>query len=270
MSVCDGAYYTLLGVSNDASSAEIKRAFRHRALAVHPDRNKSADAVAAFQKLRHVHDVLLDPRKREAYDTRGEKAVDGASDDIDAAFWERASAQLSPDDIAAYEKRYPRSDDEKEDLAEFYKRFEGRVEKVRDFIPFAEDNTVLVRFIEVWDALIEARELEATSGYKKCRKRVLTKGLNAKRAEENKEKSRAVKEKQSEGGQNARKGSSSKSKRANPAGSSADDLIAAIQGRASQRAKDFDAWAESVSAREEPTREEPPAGGSKKKRRKAK
>lgn len=254
MPLCDGAYYELLGVSNDATPAEIKRAFRQRALAVHPDRNKSDDAVAAFQKLRHVHDVLLDPEKREAYDSGGEKAVDESMDDVTAAFWERASAQLSPADIAAYEKKYPGSADEREDLAEFYRRFNGRVEKVRDFIPFAEDNTVLIRFVQVWDALIEAGELEETSAFTNARDILKKRGLRAQRDAEKREKRKATIQRPADENENREGTSKSKRHRGPPAGSSsADDaLIAAIQGRASQRAKDFDAWADSVADCEVP------------------
>ena len=68
--------YDVLGVANDASEDEIRKAYRRRALRLHPDRNQTPGAVHAFQKLEHAHTSLLDPRKRYLYDAEGKKALD--------------------------------------------------------------------------------------------------------------------------------------------------------------------------------------------------
>ncbi|MCW4027428.1 MAG: DnaJ domain-containing protein, partial [Candidatus Bathyarchaeota archaeon] len=44
-------YYDLLGVSRDASQADIKRAFRKLAFKYHPDRNKKPDAEERFKEV---------------------------------------------------------------------------------------------------------------------------------------------------------------------------------------------------------------------------
>ena len=62
-------YYELLRVAPCATDEEIKAAYRRRSLEEHPDR-RGGD-VARFQKLKHAHTVLSDPRKRAAYDKYG-------------------------------------------------------------------------------------------------------------------------------------------------------------------------------------------------------
>ena len=63
--------YEILGVSKNASDAEIKKAFRRRARELHPDVNKAADAEDQFKELNEAYDVLSDPNKRAQYDRFG-------------------------------------------------------------------------------------------------------------------------------------------------------------------------------------------------------
>lgn len=73
-------YYAVLGVSKDASDADIKKAYRKMAMKYHPDRNagdKSAEE--QFKSVQHAYEILSDPQKRKVYDTYGHAGVDAAS-----------------------------------------------------------------------------------------------------------------------------------------------------------------------------------------------
>ena len=58
-------FYTVLGVSADATEAQLKRAYRLRSLKYHPD--KKTGSTLAFQRVREAFDTLSDPAKRRAY-----------------------------------------------------------------------------------------------------------------------------------------------------------------------------------------------------------
>jgi len=74
-----GNPYETLGVKRDATSTEIKKAFRDKAVKMHPDR--SADLAAGsitpdeaqdrFQAVGEAYEILKDPAKRKEYDTFG-------------------------------------------------------------------------------------------------------------------------------------------------------------------------------------------------------
>ena len=65
-------YYATLGLSKDASQADVKKAFRRLARKHHPDVNKGdAKAEQRFKELSEANEVLSDPKKRKAYDQLG-------------------------------------------------------------------------------------------------------------------------------------------------------------------------------------------------------
>ena len=62
-------YYKALGVTKDASAADIKKSYRKLARELHPDKNPgNADAEARFKEVSEAYDVLSDEAKRKEYD----------------------------------------------------------------------------------------------------------------------------------------------------------------------------------------------------------
>ncbi len=71
-------YYEVLGLSRNASEADIKKAYRRLAMKYHPDRNPGKEAEQRFKEVKEAYEVLSDPKKRSAYDQFGHAGVEGA------------------------------------------------------------------------------------------------------------------------------------------------------------------------------------------------
>ncbi|KAM0256974.1 hypothetical protein ACHAQJ_004675 [Trichoderma viride] len=80
-------YYDLLDVERTATDIEIKKAYRKKALELHPDRNIN-DVEAATRKFADVqaaYDILSDPQERAWYDSHRESILSGQHDPSDAS-----------------------------------------------------------------------------------------------------------------------------------------------------------------------------------------
>ncbi|WP_394553516.1 DnaJ C-terminal domain-containing protein [Agromyces sp. MMS24-JH15] len=65
----DKDFYQVLGVSKEASDADIKKAYRKLARTYHPDQNPGdAAAESKFKEISEAHSVLSDPEERKEYD----------------------------------------------------------------------------------------------------------------------------------------------------------------------------------------------------------
>lgn len=73
-------YYQVLGVPRNASSDDIKKAYRKAALKWHPDKNpeNKERAEQRFKEIAEAYEVLSDREKREVYDRYGKEGLVGA------------------------------------------------------------------------------------------------------------------------------------------------------------------------------------------------
>lgn len=69
-------YYSVLGVPRNASSEDIRKAYKRQALVFHPDKNpNSKEAEEQFKKISEAYSVLTDPNKRQIFDNYGEEGL---------------------------------------------------------------------------------------------------------------------------------------------------------------------------------------------------
>lgn len=71
-------YYDILEISKNATSDEIKKAYRKMAIKYHPDKNPgNKEYEEKFKTISQAYEVLKDPKKKQAYDQYGHDAFQG-------------------------------------------------------------------------------------------------------------------------------------------------------------------------------------------------
>ncbi len=80
-------YYEVLGLKKGATEAEIKSAFRKKAMECHPDRNPGdKEAEERFKEVNEAYGVLSDPDKKNKYDRFGHAGVDPSAGGFGGGF----------------------------------------------------------------------------------------------------------------------------------------------------------------------------------------
>jgi len=155
--------YTTLGIKKDATSVQIKKAYRVTSLKVHPDKNPNdSEADQKFQKVNEAYVILTDEKKKKRYDLTGEIDDDNLDDLINKCrfFYKEFTA----DDITDFSSRYKNSKDEQEDLINFYEEYDGDLTNLLQFIPLSS-NSDIDRFVSIYEKLIREKTLESTSAF---------------------------------------------------------------------------------------------------------
>jgi DnaJ homolog subfamily B member 12 len=101
-----GAHYRVLGVSTNASDSDLKKAYRKRALQLHPDKNSAPHADEAFKAIGLAYATLSDPEKRNIYDRFGDEDPDNRGGGAAAArgpggmhFRRAGAGEVDPEEI---------------------------------------------------------------------------------------------------------------------------------------------------------------------------
>ncbi|KAI0404041.1 DnaJ domain-containing protein [Xylaria palmicola] len=105
-------YYELLGVERTATDDEIKKAYRKKALELHPDRNFGDvdNATRKFAEVQAAYEVLSDPQERAWYDSHSDAILRGDDPaDFDAAPEYHNVRLATTDEIFALMGRFNKS-----------------------------------------------------------------------------------------------------------------------------------------------------------------
>ena len=97
-----GAHYRVLGVQTDADDSQIKKAYRKRALKLHPDKNSAPQSDEAFKAVGLAYATLSDPQKRTIYDRYGEEDPDnrgGGGGGMRPGNFRHGGQEVNPEDI---------------------------------------------------------------------------------------------------------------------------------------------------------------------------
>ncbi|CDI75276.1 DnaJ protein, putative [Eimeria praecox] len=65
-----------LGLKRNATTTEIKKAYRKLSMKFHPDKNKSPDAEAKFREISYAYEVLSNAEQRKVYDAQGHEGLE--------------------------------------------------------------------------------------------------------------------------------------------------------------------------------------------------
>lgn len=93
-------YYSILGVNENSSSDEIKKAYRKLSMKWHPDRNEqSEESSTKFKSISRAYDVLGDKQKKKGYDFERNNPFlnsNGGAEDIFQMFFNNGGGNLGP------------------------------------------------------------------------------------------------------------------------------------------------------------------------------
>ncbi|KAL1800290.1 hypothetical protein ACET3X_000632 [Alternaria dauci] len=95
------SYYELLGVERNATPDELKRAYRKKALELHPDRNYGdvERTTALFAEVRSAYEVLSDDQERAWYDAHERDILRGSTGDESGDHYQGDMKVTTADDI---------------------------------------------------------------------------------------------------------------------------------------------------------------------------
>lgn len=113
-------FYDVLGVARDANEKDIKKAYRAKALEVHPDKNDSEDAAAKFILVNEAFSILSDKNMRAEYNTKLDAAMAARANERDAYSKHRTPTYKE------YQAYQAEKSEERQEASKLYKEFDAK------------------------------------------------------------------------------------------------------------------------------------------------
>ena len=128
--------YDILGIKSDSTLLEIRRAYKLRALQVHPDKNiTDPNSAIRFHQLQKAYDILSNVESRKLYDSTGvvESDIFGDAE----SYFKHRFGSISQQDIVDFEKRYRDSTEEVDDVCSYYVSHNGDLSNILSWLPLS-------------------------------------------------------------------------------------------------------------------------------------
>ncbi|KAK9473251.1 uncharacterized protein V1510DRAFT_110035 [Dipodascopsis tothii] len=160
--------YECLGITKDASEADVRKAYRRLALIHHPDKSLPENREAAhtrFQEIAFAYGVLSEPERRRLYDETG-SLEESASDFSWKEFFDQMYKRAITKEIIEEDKReYRESGQEREDILKFYATSRGSLDVIFENVVHSDVLEDEERFRGIIDEAIDAGEVKAYKKY---------------------------------------------------------------------------------------------------------
>ena len=165
--------YDLLGVPRTATPSEITKAYRLMALRVHPDKHPEDHEAASrnFIRLQEAYSILNNADRRRVYDLTGDTDEDSSAFFEAYNYYREKFPKVRTEDIEEFGRTYKGSEEEKEDLKQFYEERAGDVTRILEFIILSEEADV-GRFVGILEEFIKKGELKRTKKFERSKKKV--------------------------------------------------------------------------------------------------
>lgn len=94
-------YYNILGINKNATSTEIRKAYKKMAVRWHPDKNQDnkAEAEKKFKEIAEAYQILSDPEKKKIYDQYGKNGLNGGFNNFGGHGTHFHSTNIDPNEI---------------------------------------------------------------------------------------------------------------------------------------------------------------------------
>ncbi|MES1905740.1 MAG: DnaJ subfamily C member 9 [Paramarteilia canceri] len=163
--------FKIFEVDENASEAEVTKAYKKLCLRFHPDRvhdlKMKEESTQKFILITKIHQILKNTSSKDFYLRNGHmEDFDDTDLDVYNYFKEVLMPQrLTDKDIDEFEKKFKGSLEEVELLKESYIKYEGNMNKIVDSIYFSTPEDIS-RYTELIEAMIDIKELEEYPKFK--------------------------------------------------------------------------------------------------------
>eukprot|EP01068_Selenidium_serpulae_P010298 Selendium_serpulae@DN5425_c0_g1_i4.p1 len=157
--------YDILGVAPTANKHQILKAYRLRALQLHPDKNRDdPKATECFQQLQMAFEILKDETRRHVYDTSGCTEEETPIFQTSFDYYRELFPPVTASDIESFKSRYKGSSEERDDLIHFYQENDGDISTLFECIILAEPEEAQ-RFTDLYHQYFNEKALDRTKKF---------------------------------------------------------------------------------------------------------